>query len=103
MDIATAVGWLATAASVTSFVPQAWKIIKTGETEDISVGMYCLTVAGFMLWAGYGALLGAWPLLATNTICATLSAFILFMTVAPRARTKRIAAALDPDEDHTPR
>tara|TARA_R110002110_G_scaffold242182_1_gene458498 strand:- start:1520 stop:1819 length:300 start_codon:yes stop_codon:yes gene_type:complete len=92
------IGWLATTASVVSFVPQAWKIIRTRETEDISAAMYCLTVAGFGLWTAYGVLLGAWPLVATNAVCATLSAFILAMTVLPSDRTEKIASKLDPSD-----
>ena len=40
------IGALAAIASTGSFAPQAWKIIKTRETKDISTGMYGLTVAG---------------------------------------------------------
>ncbi len=90
-------GWMATAASVTSFVPQAWKIIRTRETEDISVGMYLLTVSGFLLWTGYGISMGAWPLVVTNAICAGLSAFILAMTVMPRRQRNAVAETLDPE------
>jgi len=95
--IAVIVGWLATAASVTSFVPQAWKVIRTRETADISVGMYALTVTGFLLWTAYGVLLGAWPLIATNSLCAALSAFILMMTLLPRRERESVADALDPE------
>lgn len=95
--IAEIFGWLATAASVTSFVPQAWKIIKTRQTKDISVGMYTLTVSGFLLWTIYGVLIGAWPLVVTNAICAGLSAFILMMTLLPRRDREAVADALDPE------
>jgi MtN3 and saliva related transmembrane protein len=90
-------GWAATAASVSSFVPKAWKVIRTRETADISVGMYALTVTGFLLWTTYGALLGAWPLIVTNSICASLSAFILMMTLLPRRERESVADALDPE------
>ena len=59
---------LAAITSTASFAPQAWKIIKTRETKDISTGMYSLTVAGFALWLAYGVMLGQWPLIATNGI-----------------------------------
>ena len=95
--IAVIVGWLATATSVTSFVPQAWKVIRTRETADISVGMYALTVTGFLLWTAYGVLLGAWPLIATNSLCAALSAFILMMALLPRRERESVADALDPE------
>jgi MtN3 and saliva related transmembrane protein len=71
------IGALAAIVSTGSFAPQAWKIIKTRETKNISTGMYGLTVAGFALWLAYGAMLGQWPLIATNSICFVLAAFIL--------------------------
>ena len=95
--LAPVLGWMATAASVTSFMPQAWKIIRTRQTEDISVGMYLLTVSGFLLWTGYGVALGAWPLIVTNAICASLSAFILVMTLLPPRERDAVADTLDPE------
>jgi MtN3 and saliva related transmembrane protein len=96
MELAELVGWLATGASTLSFSPQAWKIIRTRRTADISAGMYVLTVAGFSLWTVYGVMLGAWPLVATNAICLSLSGFILGMKLLPRGKRAKVADALDP-------
>lgn len=49
MDIALIVGYLASVCSMTSFVPQAWKIIRMGDTAAISMRMYAVTVTGFAL------------------------------------------------------
>lgn len=96
LDAPTLVGAAATAASVASFAPQAWKIIRTRDTKSISAGTYALTVAGFALWLIYGALLGQWPLIATNAICCALSAFILVMKLLPASKKKAVAEAIDP-------
>ena len=96
MDATTIVGGLATLASTTSFVPQAWKVIRTRDTSAISRKMYVITVIGFALWLTYGLLLGEWPLIATNGICLCLSAFILVMKLLPREKKEEVAAALDP-------
>src|ERR1700732_5480116 len=80
------IGVLAAISSTGSFAPQAWKIIKTRETKEISTGMYSLTVAGFALWLAYGVMLGQWPLIATNGICLALAAFILVMKKFYRRR-----------------
>jgi MtN3 and saliva related transmembrane protein len=96
MDAASLVGYAATLCSVTSFVPQAWKVIRTRDTAAISVRMYAITVLGFALWLAYGILLGQWPLILTNAICLLLSGFILAMKVMPRHRRQAVAAALDP-------
>ena len=96
MELAGIVGGLATIASTTSFVPQAWKVIRTRDTSSISKRMYVITVVGFSLWLAYGLLLGEWPLIVTNGICLGLSAFILAMKLLPRAKKEVVASALDP-------
>jgi hypothetical protein len=59
MALADIVGGIATLCSISSFVPQAWKIIRTRDTSGISTRMYVLTVVGFSLWLTYGILLGS--------------------------------------------
>lgn len=93
------IGWLATACSTVSFAPQAWKIIRTRETEDISVWMYIVTVAGFACWTTYGILLMKWPLIVTNSVCLSLSSFILVMKLLPQREKDEVADALDPSAD----
>ncbi len=96
MQTATLLGAFAALCSTISFTPQAIKIIRTRETKDISVWMYLLTVTGFAAWAVYGLMLSQWPLVASNTICFLLSAFILTMTLLPRAKKNAVADAVDP-------
>jgi MtN3 and saliva related transmembrane protein len=83
------IGVLAVITSTGSFAPQAWKIIKTRETKDISTGMYSLTVAGFALW------------FATNGICLVLAAFILVMKILPASGKRAVADTLDPSAGGT--
>ena len=91
MDPITLIGSAAAVCSTVSFLPQAWKIIRSGRTDDISAPTYALTVTAFALWAVYGVLRDDWPLIATNTISGALSAFILAMTLMP-ALARRIAS-----------
>jgi MtN3 and saliva related transmembrane protein len=77
LDTSLIVGYLASACSVTSFVPQVWKVLKTGDTAAISARMYTLTVVGFALWSAFGILKQEWPIILTNAICFCLSGFIL--------------------------
>lgn len=96
MEIATIIGICATVTSTVSFVPQAWKIIKSRQTHDISTAMYAVTVIGFGLWMAYGVVLVQWPLILTNGLCLVLSAFILTMKILPRREKNAVADALDP-------
>lgn len=96
METATIIGIGATVASTVSFMPQAWKIIKSRQTHDISTVMYAVTVIGFALWMIYGVVLAQWPLIVTNGLCLILSAFILMMKILPRREKNAVADALDP-------
>jgi len=87
MDIALLVGYTASLCSVTSFVPQVWKVVRTGDTAAISGRMYTLTVIGFALWSAFGILKTEWPIILTNSICFCLSGYILIRKL--RAGTQR--------------
>jgi len=69
--------------SVTSFVPQVWKVIKTGNTEAISARMCIVTVIGFALWTAFGLLRREWPIILTNAACFYMAGFILIRSSAP--------------------
>ncbi len=94
MDLTQIIGFLATLCSVTSFVPQAWKVIRTRDASGISTRMYVLTVIGFSLWLTYGILLGSWPLMLANGICLVLSAFILAMKKMGRRVREQVAETI---------
>jgi MtN3 and saliva related transmembrane protein len=94
-DYATIVGGIAAVLSTVSFVPQATKIIRSRDTSGISTGMYLVTVAGFIFWTAYGAMQAAWPLIASNSICLILSAFILTMKLLPQREKEKVADAVD--------
>lgn len=97
MDTITLIGAAAAVCSTASFAPQAIQIIRTRKTKDISVGMYLLTVTGFVAWTTYGVLLGKWPLIAANGICLVLSSFILAMKLLPQKSKNTVANSLTPD------
>ena len=43
--------------------------------------MYTIFTLGVALWLGYGLLIGAWPVIASNSITLVLALFILSMRV----------------------
>ncbi|KRE06277.1 hypothetical protein ASE61_25185 [Bosea sp. Root670] len=96
MNSVAVVGTVAALCSTISFVPQAWRIVRTRDTGAISPLTYSLTVTGFALWTAYGVGLGEWSLIATNSICFVLSAFILLMTLLPWATKDAVADRIDP-------
>ena len=78
MDLALIIGYLASVCSVTSFVPQVMKVVRSGDTAAISARMYTVTVIGFALWSTFGILRQEWPIILTNTACFFLAGYILF-------------------------
>ncbi|MCV9937372.1 SemiSWEET family transporter [Boseaceae bacterium BT-24-1] len=96
MNWITVAGTLAAACSMISFIPQAWRIVKSRDTSSISPVTYSLTVSGFGLWTAYGWGLGEWPLIVTNSACFLLSAFILCMTLLPQNKKEAVAKSIDP-------
>jgi MtN3 and saliva related transmembrane protein len=90
------VGGLAALASMVSFSPQAWRIIKSRRTDGLSAATYSITVAAFALWVTYGWMLGQWPLVVANGVCLLLSGFILVMTLLPQREKAEVAKTLDP-------
>lgn len=97
MNIVTLVSCLATVCSMTSFTPQAWKIIKTRDTRGISAPMYGITVLGFASGLAFGIMKLEWPIIITNCVCLLLSAFIFTMTVLPRDEKDAVADIFDPN------
>ena len=86
-------GWwitiLGTAAGVCttgSFVPQVVKAWREGDTNAISLRMYLVLVAGFVVWLGYGLLIGSWPIMLVNAANLVLSAAILWLKLRDSKR-----------------
>ncbi|MBS0362599.1 MAG: SemiSWEET transporter [Proteobacteria bacterium] len=96
MDLVPIVGAAAAVCSTASFLPQAWRIIRTADTRSLSTPMYVLTVVGFGLWLAYGISRREWPLMVSNGLCFVTSAFILAMKLMPQRKRKAVARTLDP-------
>ena len=101
MHTVTIVSLFAATLSMVSYIPQAWKIIRTRSTDGVSLKMYIVTVAGFITWLIYGCLVAQWAIIVQNVICLGLSVFILTMKLLPQPKKEAVADALDPG-DHAP-
>jgi MtN3 and saliva related transmembrane protein len=82
------IGYAAGTLTTISFIPQAWLSWKTRHTAGLSLGMYAIFTLGVALWLGYGLLIGAWPVIVSNSITLVLALFILSIRVrhGPRPR-----------------
>ncbi len=79
-----AVGVVAAACSIGSFIPQVAKIVRERDASSVSLRMYVVTVTGFALWTVYGVLLASWPLTASNLVSLTLAAIVLILKIGYR-------------------
>lgn len=95
MEAVTLIGALAALCSVSSFTPQAWRIIRERRTSGLSAAMYALTAVGFALWTAFGVLKAEWAIILPNAICLLLSGFILVLILLPARKTEAVAEALD--------
>jgi MtN3 and saliva related transmembrane protein len=93
---AAVIGYIAAVFSVSAFVPQAWRVVKTRDTRSLSTPMWVVECCAFAAWVGYGLALGELPIILPNAICLCLSAFILVMKLASCATKQRIADFFDP-------
>lgn len=73
------IGTVAGLVSMASFTPQLIKIVRERRAEGVSLRTYLITVTGFVLWIGYGVLLGSWPVAISNTVNVLLSGAILIL------------------------
>jgi len=73
----TALGTVAGLCTTGSFVPQVVKVWREGDARAISLRMYLVLTAAFVLWLGYGLAIGSWPVIAFNVANLVLSAAIL--------------------------
>lgn len=70
-------GYVAASLTTLSFLPQAAKTLRSGDTAAISLRMYLLFTSGVALWGVYGLLRGDGPLVVANAITLVSAGLIL--------------------------
>ncbi len=83
------VGYLAGFCTAIAQFPQAYKVIRTGETSSISLGMYIIMTLGIFFWFMYGILIPDLPMILANFVCLIPSVYILFITIRNSNRLKK--------------
>lgn len=72
----TYLGYLAGFITVAAFLPQAFRILRTRQTRDLSLGTFALLVTSGSLWILYGLLNRDWPVIAANVGMVALNSII---------------------------
>ncbi|AUA19785.1 SemiSWEET transporter [Streptococcus suis] len=71
------IGFIAACLTTFGFIPQVIKVVKTKDTESISLGMYVMSVTGMSLWLIHGIIQGDMALMIANSVSVTLAGIIL--------------------------
>lgn len=71
------IGTLAALLGSIMYIPQAWRVVKTHHTKDLSLVTQALLLVVSLLWIIYGLGKNALPLIMVNTIIAVLATIIL--------------------------
>ena len=71
------IGNIAAILTSLSFLPQALKTIRSGDTKAISLPMYLMFVVGVSLWLWYGIILWEIPIILANVLTLIFSTMIL--------------------------
>lgn len=72
-------GFIAGTCTSLSFLPQIFKMAKTGKVRDISVYMYLVLSLGIFLWLIYGLNIRELPIIIANSVSLVLCLVILVM------------------------
>lgn len=79
MNNAEVIGAVAAILTTGSFLPQAYKVLRTRETGAISLTMYSMFTAGVALWLIFGIYTAQWSILIANAVTLVLAGLILTM------------------------
>ena len=80
-------GYIAAFCTTVAFVPQAWQVFRTRQTQDLSLGMFGLFTTGVALWLWYGLRIGSTPIVIANVLTLMLAGYILVMKLTERGRS----------------
>jgi MtN3 and saliva related transmembrane protein len=84
MKIDQIIGYLAAILTTASFIPQAFKTIRTRNTQGISLVMYVMFSTGVLFWFIYGVVTDDIPVLIANAVTLFFAAIILVYKILYR-------------------
>lgn len=81
MELSTIIGFTAAVCTTSGFLPQAFKIMKTKSTKDISLLMYLVLWTGTLLWLIYGIVINELPVIVANIISLSFISTIVLLKI----------------------
>lgn len=77
MNFEDLIGLSAGLLTSTAMVPQLTKVLKTRDTENLSVAMILVLIAGVGLWTYYGILKNELPIILSNGFSVLINLALL--------------------------
>lgn len=99
MDLIEILGYAAALFTTAANIPQAYKIIKTRSTKDISTLTFTILFIGLVLWLLYGIYKNDLPIIIANSIAAAIAGIIIILKFTSRKLLTELNEVLTPDED----
>ncbi|GBL05440.1 SemiSWEET transporter [Glaciecola sp. KUL10] len=90
MDIISALGYTAAFLTTFSFLPQAIQVIKTKNTDALSLTMYSMFTVGVAIWLAYGLLKADYAIVAANFVTLLFAFTIWFMKAKDKLKRSSI-------------
>jgi MtN3 and saliva related transmembrane protein len=81
MDSITLLGIVAASCTSAAFIPQSIQVMRTRDTQAISLHMYILFTAGIAMWLGYGIAILSIPIISANIVSGVFSLIILILKI----------------------
>lgn len=89
--MADLIGGLAATLTTLSFLPQAILVLRTRNTDSLSLVMYVMFTVGVSCWLVYGLMIASLPIILANLITVGLAAIILSMKIINTVAFRRAA------------
>jgi MtN3 and saliva related transmembrane protein len=77
MTTTSIIGFIAALLTTASFLPQAFKTIRSKNTQGLSLFMYVIFSSGVFLWLVYGIRIGDMPVIIANAVTLVFALIIL--------------------------
>jgi MtN3 and saliva related transmembrane protein len=90
-SVAELFGDTAAVLTTVSFFPQALQVLRTRDTQAISLAMYAMFTAGIMCWGIYGLMTMQWSIILANGITLVIAALILTLKLRDVLAARRAA------------
>lgn len=94
------IGYTAAVCTTVAFVPQAVKVLRTGDTQSLSLQTFCLFTLGVLLWFIYGIIIEDTIVMLANAVTEVLAVTILAVKIRNVMQGKDRPGASEPAPNH---